>query len=576
MPGRGRRTAVQQRSREIALLRAIAATPRQIRRLVALEALVVTGLSAAPGCGLGILLALGIRAQFVGLSMIPDSFRLDFGPLSIGCAVAVCWMTAQAAVWSTGRRASRTRAVQALGEAAVPSRRVGAVRTLAGLAVLGGAVWGLLVVSQSEGSDAANAAVGMVMLLMLAVALLAPWIGRLAGVVLGLLCRVLCPGVGFLVRANLHLGHRRLAATVVPLALTVAFAAVALLVPHMKWQQLQRLEDERLKADHLVQASDGLPATSPQTLGEVPGVAAAIGSTSAYAQVLLDNGPAPTGPGLVGAAVTDGPLGHVLDLGVVRGALDGLGRHEAALSAGAAEKAHAQVGDELRLLLENGDTETVRLVAVYSRSRGFGDVLLNQQLTTAHQSGGPPTQDLVYVRTLPGQEQGAASGLDAVHRTHPAWQVLDRAAYRAVEQGRHDTSMTVTYLLLAVITVFTSISVVNTMVMTTMERSGEFALLRLVGATRRQVARMMRLETASTVLAALLVGVAVAGAVLAVFSRALTGSATPDLPAATVTLIVAGTGALALATGTAVTRIALRQRPSAALRGEVVFELDPA
>ncbi|MFI6682792.1 FtsX-like permease family protein [Streptomyces sp. NPDC050485] len=559
--------AVQQRTREIALLRAIAATPRQIRRLIAIEALVVTAASAVPGCGLGVLLAAAIRARLAAQSMIPDAFALDFGAVALICAVAVCCVTAEAAVWSSGRRAARVRAVQALGEAAVPSRRVGVLRTGTGLAVLVGGGWGLFAIAGSQGSDAANSAAGMVMVLMVAVALLAPWIGRLAGAALGLLCRVLFPGVGFLVRANLNLGHRRLAAAVVPLALTVAFAAVALFVPQMKWHEVQRLDDRRIVADHMVRASGGLPAAAPATVGQVPGVAAAIGVSSTFVRVLLGDGPAPTGPGAVATAVTPGPLGQVLDLGTSAGSLDRLGRDDIALSERMAGRAHAKVGDEVRLEMESGRTERVRLAAVYTRSQGFGDAVLSGQLAAAHSQDGPPAEDLVYVRSRPGQDRAVADGLDTLQRAHPAWRMLDRAGYRAEAQRQQDASMTVTYLLLGVITVFTSISVVNTLVMTTMERSREFALLRLVGATRRQVVRMMRLETAVTVLAALLVGAAVAGAVLTAFSRALTGSGTPDLPGSTSALIVAGAGVLALATGVAVTRIALRERPSAALRG---------
>ncbi|MFE9409417.1 FtsX-like permease family protein [Streptomyces sp. NPDC006704] len=559
--------AVQQRTREIALLRAIAATPRQVRRLIAVEAMVVTAASAAPGCGLGVLLAAAIRARLAAQSMIPGTFDLDFGAVALICAVAVCCVTAEAAVWRSGRRAARVRAVQALGEAAVPSRRVGALRTGAGLAVLAGGGRGLVAIAGSQGSDAANSAAGMVMVLMVAVALLAPWIGRSAGAALGLLCRVLFPGVGFLVRANLNLGHRRLAAAVVPLALTVAFAAVALFVPQMKWHETRRLDDRRIVANHMVRAPGGLPATAPATVGQVPGVAAAIGVSSTYVRVLLGDGPAPSGPGAVAAAVTSGPLGQVLDLGTSAGSLDRLGRNDIALSEHMAGRVRAKVGDEVRLEMESGRTEQVRLAAVYTRSQGFGDAVLSGRLAAAHRQDGPPVEDLVYVRSRPGQDRAVADGLDALRRANPTWRMLDRAGYRAEAQRQQDASMTVTYLLLGVITVFTSISVVNTLVMTTMERSREFALLRLVGATRRQVVRMMRLETAVTVLAALLVGAAVASAVLIAFSRALTGSGSPHPPASTAALIIAGAGALALATGVAVTRIALRERPSAALRG---------
>ncbi|MFB6717571.1 MULTISPECIES: ABC transporter permease [unclassified Streptomyces] len=207
-----------------------------------------------------------------------------------------------------------------------------------------------------------------------------------------------------------------------------------------------------------------------------------------------------------------------------------------------ARRAHVRAGDEVRLALEDLRVEKVRVAAVYSRSRGFGEAVLPRRLAARHLDGRPLLPDAVYVRAQPGREQQLDDSLVRLHRAEPSWLVLDRAAYRAEALRRQDASMTATYLLLVVVTVFTSIPVVNTLVMTTMERSREFALLRLAGATRRQVARMMRLENAVIVLAALLVGSLVAGAVLSVFSQALNGSSRPRLEGATLTLILGGAG----------------------------------
>ncbi|MFD5386659.1 FtsX-like permease family protein [Streptomyces sp. NPDC127074] len=560
--------SVQQRTREVALLRAVAATPGQVRRLVAYEALVVTAVAAVPGCGLGLLLAVGLRAWLVGQGLIPGAFPLDFGPVSILIAVLICWVTAEFSVWSSGRRASRVRAVQALGEASVPRRRVGVARTCLGFAVLVGGVWGLAAIKRSGGSDAASTAGVMVMVLMTAVGLLGPWVGKLAGAVLGLLCQVLFPVVGLLVKTNLTTGYRRLGAAATPLALTVAFAAVALFVPQMKWHELSQQDRQRMVADRIVQsAGDGLPASAASTIHGAAGGGAAVAITGTYVTVVDDSESGQLGPGGIAQAVSDGPLDEVLDLGVVQGRIGRLGARDVALSEDLARRAHVRVGDEVRLALEDDQVEKVRVAAVYRRSRGFGDAVLSQRLAAGHLYDRPLLLDAVYVRAQPGREQQLADSLATLHRAEPSWQVLDRAAYRAEALRRQDASMTATYLLLVVVTVFTSISVVNTLVMTTMERSGEFALLRLVGATRRQVARMMRLENAVIVLAALLVGSLVAGAVLSVFSQALTGSSCPRLDGATLALILGGAGILALATGVSTTRIALRQRPSAALRG---------
>ncbi|WP_242585127.1 ABC transporter permease [Streptomyces sp. MST-110588] len=544
-----------------------------MRRLIAYEVLVVTVVAAVPGAGLGALLAFGLLTWLSGQGFVPGSLPLVFGPVSVLIAVAVCWVTAEAAVWSSGRRASRVRALQALGEAAVPRRAVGVVRTGLGLAVLAGGVWGLAALSEAPVADAAGTAGGMVMVLMVAVGLLAPWVGKLAGGVFGALCRVLFPVVGLLVHTNLGSRHRRLGAAATPLALTVAFAAVALFVPQMKWEAQHGDDQRRVVADRLVwSARDQLPVSATRTLRGVPGAGAAVGTLDTYATVYAkgagpdDRKATPVNGKGRAVAVTDGPLSQVLDLAPRPRPIERLGRDEVALSENAARLGHLRVGDKVWLRMEDDRVVSARLAAVYARAAGFTDLLLPHRLATAHTMDERPGLDTVYVRARFGQEKRLAEGLAALAARHPDWQVQDRAGYRAQELRQHQASMAATYLLLAVITVFTSISVVNTLVMTTMERTGEFALLRLVGATRRQVARMMRLENAVTVLAALLVGAAVGGSVLAVFSRALTGSPWPHLPGAATAVILGGAGLLAVATGVLTTRIALRQRPTGALR----------
>ncbi|WP_336047829.1 FtsX-like permease family protein [Streptomyces sp. CA2R101] len=557
--------SVQQRLREIAVLRAIGATSRQIRRLVAYEAAVVTAMAALPGCALGVLVAVALRARLVSSGALPEGFALGFGPLSLVFAVTTCWLTGEAAVWASGRRASRVQAIEALSEAAVPRRRFGVVRTAAGLAVLAGAVWGLTAIADSQGSDQTNTAASLVLVLMVAVSLLGPWVGRSCGAVFGLVCRLLFPQVGLLVKANLRAGYRRLAAAVVPLALTVAFAAVALFVPEMKWNELERQDNGRLLAQHLVRIPGGeMSSAALATLRGLSATEAAVGVTGTYVQLMT--GDSAAGLGAVSQAVSDGPVNRVLDMGVTTGSLHRLGGRDIALSTQLAARAQVRVGEEVRLRMVDSRIERLRVTALYERSRGFGEALIPEGVDVVHRERRRPPDATVYVRSRQGQEDALEKELARLGSRQLSWQVLDRAAYRAEARQRQESSMTVTYLLLGVITLFTAISVVNTLVMTTMERAREFALLRLVGATRRQVVHMMRLENVVTVLAALLVGSAVAAAVLVAAGQALTGSSSPHLQMSTMSLILAGAGVLALATGVVMTRVALHQRPEMALR----------
>jgi putative ABC transport system permease protein len=108
---------------------------------------------------------------------------------------------------------------------------------------------------------------------------------------------------------------------------------------------------------------------------------------------------------------------------------------------------------------------------------------------------------------------------------------------------------------------FTAIAVVNTLAMTTSERVREFAQLRLAGAGRRQVLRMLRLEALTVLLTAAVLGTGIAYAVLAAFSAGMTGAVAPVLaPLAYVSLL--GLGALLALAATALPgRVALAPRP---------------
>ncbi|MET8546361.1 ABC transporter permease [Kitasatospora sp. NPDC004799] len=111
--------ATGQRAREFALLRAIGATPRQIRRTIAAEAVLVAPLAAALGVLPGLALARWWFGQLVERGAVPADVRLDVGPLPMLVAVLACTLAALTAGFLAARRPSRMRAAQALGEAAV-------------------------------------------------------------------------------------------------------------------------------------------------------------------------------------------------------------------------------------------------------------------------------------------------------------------------------------------------------------------------------------------------------------------------------------------------------------------------
>ncbi len=177
--------ATGQRAREFALLRAIGATPRQIRRTIAAEAMLVAPVAATLGILPGLALARWWFDQLVARGAVPEGIRLDVGPLPPLAAVLTCTLAALTAGFLASRRASKLRAGQALGEAAVEAPRPGKVRTVLGLVFTAGGVAVAIAAAALDGAKAAQTALGVVMCLMLAVALLGPWVARIATAVLG-------------------------------------------------------------------------------------------------------------------------------------------------------------------------------------------------------------------------------------------------------------------------------------------------------------------------------------------------------------------------------------------------------
>lgn len=216
--------SVGQRTREFALLRAVGATPRQIRRAVAAEALLVAPLAGLLGCLPGIGLAHWWFGQMQDRGAVPEAVELHVSGFPLLAAVGVGLLTALGAGLAAGRRPAKIKPGQALAEASVERLRPGVVRTVLGLAAVGGGSALAGVAASAAGSDAANASLGVVMLFMLAVALLGPILARVCAALFGLLLRG-GDASASLAAANSRTNARRLASAITPIVLAMAFAS---------------------------------------------------------------------------------------------------------------------------------------------------------------------------------------------------------------------------------------------------------------------------------------------------------------------------------------------------------------
>ncbi|GAA0624326.1 ABC transporter permease [Kutzneria viridogrisea] len=547
--------SVQQRQREMALLRAIGTTPQQLRRLVGGEALVLGLLASVLGCLPGFPVAQWLLTVFVDSHLVSPEVRLITGPLPALAAVASLVLAAVVAGLSAARRAARTRPTEALGEAAVQRTLIGRGRLITGLVLLAASAALLVVSSSLRGTASAGAASGVVLLLIVAVAVLGPVVAKLVGLVSAPVMRRFRVG-GYLASANSVTNAIRLAGSITPLVLAIGFGCVAVFVQTTQLHATEQNAKASITADYVLTAPEGVPTSVVGEIGKVPGVssATALRQTEVIREWRFGE---EVGAEVVSAiAISPGDPGRTLDLGQQQGSLSQVRGKDIALSRQTAEDMGVHVGDQVRLRLGDGSPVQLRLVCTFDRELGLGKAVLDRTLVAGHTTR--ERDDQVLVRA-------DRSALGVLTQRFPALSVTDGAAVRAASTDQLRANAWLNLLVVGMILLYTGIAVVNTLVMATSARTREFALLRLVGATRGQILRTTRWESALVVVSSVVLGTAVAAATLIPISLGLTGSPMPYAPPELYGGLVGVVAVMALLATEVPARIALRLRPVEAI-----------
>jgi putative ABC transport system permease protein len=550
--------SIQQRIREIALLRAVAATPRQIRRMIAWEAAIVGLVGSAIGLWPGAKLGHALADGLVRHGIAPPNLTVTAGWLPIAAAVGGGVLAATFAVLGAGRRAARVPPTLALSDAAVEPRLLGPGRVIGGLVALAGAAPLLAVSTTTSAPDTAAATSEMTALfLVVAVGCLGPLVARGAATVLGPPLAALSPVGGFLASANLGTASRRFSSASTPLVLTVALSCTLLFSSTTQDHAVTQERRAGLTGELAVtSAGPGVPPAALADVRATRGVRSAVGLA-----------PTTLGPSLgvsddvIPAAVLDGGRGGGLDAGVTAGSLAHLHGDAIALGSRRADAVHARIGDRVPVTLGDGTRSRATVVAIYSRALAFGDALLAPDLVAGHRTS--PMLATVLIDTA--EPAAVARRLQALAPRYPGLRVSDRASLATVTDADRETNRWLGPLFVGIIFGFTSIAVVNTLMMIALQRGRELGLLRLVGGTPGQVRSMARWEAGLIIAIGLGLGLAIAATALLPLSHALTGGLRPYVPPGQLALILGVSALLALVALALPTRRVLRARPVEAI-----------
>jgi putative ABC transport system permease protein len=546
---------IAQRRRELALLRTIGATPRQLRRMIAGEALVIAVIGGAIGCLAGLPLAAPLASTLVSHGAAPEGFHASSNPVPFVVAFATGLAVAEVASLAAAWRAARVRPAEALLEASLEPPGLGPARWLLGLLAVGGGV-ALLITVPVGGALAGPAALSLA----IGAALLSP-------VVLGLLAAALSwplragPGASGLMASTAVATHRRRAGAVAaPIVLIVAVTGTQAIADTTTQATTQHVTAQRIRAPYVLVADAGLPVGTARLAGQVPGVRAAAGilPTSVF---LLDRGLDNYGSPWDAAGLDPATAPGTLDLAVQAGSLASLTGSTIAVSSTLARHAGVHIGAILNARLADLTPARLRVGAIYQHALGLGDIVLPLPLAQAHAA--VVMDSAVFVSGPPA----VRAGLERLARSVPSGAVLTREQYLQTVRAAEQASQWSIWLLIGLIVAFAALAALNTALMATADRQPELILVRLIGGTRRQARRTIAWEAVVTTLAGLTVGTLIAR--IAVQTPPGPPGWQIAVPAIPSGAILAGAALLGLAGALAPARLALHTRPAAAFgRGE--------
>ena len=505
---------VSQRSREIALLRAIGSTRQQIMRSLLLEAFLVGLGASAIGVGLGIGVAAGLRSLMSMLGFNLPSTSLQLQPTTIWVSLLVGTLVTVVAALVPARRATKVLPVEALRESSPgaqdPSRRRGLIglavtalgvsATLAGLygdAALGIFALGLL-----------TALVGVMILMPLLVRPLAWLISaplRLRGL------------PGELAKQNAMRNPRRTASTAAALMIGLTLVVSMSVFASSLKASFGDVVSEQTNADLFVTASSaqgpGFSPTALPAVQAVPGIEHV--SATGLGEAQFDGSPSSY------SAVDPASADQVMNLNVSEGSLTAIDKDAVVVSKAAATEHGWKVGGTLVAEFTETGKHTLRVVGVYDGEGMISDdVILS--LKAQNTFAGPQLLSSALVTLAPGSDQAAVQRAvtDAL-ADHPDARVLDQKGYEEVAGGFVDQLLAFVTVMLLLAVLIALLGIVNTLALSVFERTRELGLLRAVGMTRGQVRSMVRWESAVISLIGALSGAALGIGIGLALSQAL-------------------------------------------------------
>jgi putative ABC transport system permease protein len=514
---------IAQRTRELATLRTLGASRRQVLRSVLLEALVIGLLASVVGLIAGLGLARGLNALLVSFGIDLPQTATVFATRTIVISLLVGVLVTLAAALRPAWRATHVPPIAAVREGAVlpPSRfaRFGPTAAIATIALsVALMLLGLLASGLSTTQRLLAIGIGAA-LLFVGVSMLAPKLVPPIARILGWPAARFGGASGVLARGNSARNPARTASTASALMIGLALVTfVGVLAAGLR-TSVGNSVDQVFIANYAVTASDNfspISIASAKALTQVPGVetisGVRAGDGRAFGSRVTVTGVSPD-------------VGRVISVKWTAGGPQtpaGLASNGAFVSKDYATAQHLHAGSPLSVETPSGARLALSVRGIFSPPKGgspYGDITISTaRFDSEYQN---PQNVFTFVNMRGGVTVANTHVLEAALRSFPDAKVQTKTQFKQNQLQGLNMLLNLLYVLLSLSIVVSLFGIVNTLVLTVFERTRELGMLRAVGMSRRQVRRMIRHESIITallgatfgiplgVILALMVGVAI-------------------------------------------------------------------
>jgi len=477
---------VAQRTKELALLRAVGASRRQVTRSVLIEAFVVGTVAGITGLVAGIGIGAGLRSLMGTLgASVPDG-PLVITPGTAVTALAVGIVITMLAAWLPGRRAAKIPPVAAMSsvhakattKSLVLRNTLGALFSAAGIAVV-------LAATTMDGSDG-QAPMGLgAVLLIIGIFILTPLLSRPLIAAAAPVLRLF--GIsGKLARQNSVRNPRRTAATASALMIGLTLITGMTVMAGSLQKSIDKMASSAIRADYVVSMANGneLSPDVDRKLNATDEVTATSPLRNVYSRI---DG---TGESLTGVNGT--AIARLTDLKVDSGAFK-VGGAEAVVDADTAKSHGWKEGSSFTAHYEDGKSSRLTVSGVYEGNELIRGILVDSGTVTPHMTD--PGDMQVLVKTADGASGTTKDKLEKALGTNPAIKVQSKQDLSDDIAKMFTLMLNMLYGLLAMAVIVAVLGVINTLAMSVFERSQEIGMLRAIGLDRKGIKRMVRLES---------------------------------------------------------------------------------